>query len=497
MAVIDSLVAKLSFDFDGKGLEKFNKGMKDASKAIAIVATGAATAGAAIFAFTNKIAEQNDEIGKLAQKIGITSQAISELGFVAQLNGGSVNSMNSSLENLAKVASESARGMGAGVEAFGILGVSATDAQGKIKDTDNLLLDVADAVSQLGSQSEKLELLNKLGIDSSLLLTLEQGSDAIRKQREEVKALGFVLDKDATQSAAKFNDEMLRVSTVAKGVASAVGTKLMKVITPMIKAFVSWFKVNKELIKQNLNAFFKTTIKIVTAFFNIAKRVVNVVMTITDAMGGLKVALGAVGAALLAVNARALMIPAIIIAVGAAIFLLIEDMIAFANGADSQIGAIAEKFPIVGKAVHGLIDIFKMVVEGWNLMFTQGDAALNGLIITVKRIGQAIADFIMAPINAVTDTFENLKNKTSSLISDAGDTLSEGADSVSNFFGFGDSQQTALAPSVAHTSTTTNTNDVTVNISGGNTEEVKKVVYDALGAEFKSTELNMSTPTQF
>jgi len=265
----------------------------------------------------------------------------------------------------------------------------------------------------------------------------------------------------------------------------------------MIKSFVEWFKVNKELIKQNLNAFFETAVKVITTFFNVAKRVVNVVMTIIDAMGGLEVALVAVGSALLAVNAKALIMPAIIIAVGAAIFLLIEDIIAFANGADSQIGAIAKKFPIVGTAVYGLIDIFKMVVEGWNLIFTQGDAALEGLIITVKRIGQAIADFIMAPINAVTDTFENLKNKTSSLISGAGDTLSEGADNVFSFFGFGDAQQPALATSLANISTITNTNDVTINISGGNTEEVKKVVSDALGAEFKSTELNMSTQTQF
>jgi hypothetical protein len=494
MAVIDSLVAKLSFDFDGKALEQFNQGMADAGKAIAVVAAGAATAGAAIFAFTSKIAEQNDEVGKLAQTIGITAQSISELGFVAELNGGSVNSMNTSLENLAKVSSEAARGMGAGVEAFGLLGVSATTANGSIKKADDLLLDVADAISQLDSQSQKLELLNKLGIDSSMLLTLEQGSAAIRRQREEVKALGFVLDKDATESAAKFNDEMLRIGTVAKGVASSIGTKLMKQITPMISAFLEWFKANKEIIKQNLNGFFEKLTKVITAVVGVAQRIFNVVNTVAQAFGGWTNAIGAVSAALLAMNIRILLIPALILAAGVAIFLLIEDIIAFANGADSQMGALAEKSSTFKIILESLVEVFAMVGEGWRLIFTDGEAAFEGLIIIIKDIGQAIADFIMAPINAVTDAFESLKNKTSGLIGEAGDALEGGLESVSNFFGGNDTPQAALVSPLNTTSNnTTTTNDVTVNIQGGDPSAVKQAVSEALGAEFKTAEKNVST----
>jgi len=498
MVVIDSLVAKLSFDFDGKGLEKFNKGMADASKAVAVVATGAAAAGAAIFAFTSKIAEQNDEIGKTAQIIGITAQAMNELGFVAELNGGSINSMNSSLENLAKVSSEAARGLGAGVEAFGLLGISTTDASGNIKKADDLLLDVADSISKLNSQSQKLELLSKLGIDSSLLLTLEQGSAAIRRQREEVEALGFVLDKDATASAAKFNDEMLRVTTVVKGISSAIGTKLMKQITPMINAFLEWFKVNKELIKQNLNEFFETAVKVITAFFNVAKRVVNVISTVIDSFGGWKIAIGAVSAALLAMNARILLIPVLILAAGAAIFLLIEDLVAFANGADSQMGALAKKSDGFRIALESIVEVLAMVGQGWQLIFSDGEAAFEGLIIIIKDIGQAIADFIMAPINAVTDAFESLKNKTSSFIGEAGDTTGKAFDTVTQFLGITEAPQPVrMQPSLASGNTSNNTNDITINIEGGNVEQVKQAVSEALGAEFKTTELNMSTPTRF
>ncbi|GAH94243.1 unnamed protein product, partial [marine sediment metagenome] len=83
------------------------------------------------------------------------------------------------------------------VEVFGLLGISATDATGKIKNADDLLLDVADSISVLGTQAEKLEFANKLGIGPDLLLSLQQGSKAIEEQRKEARELGFVIDKNA------------------------------------------------------------------------------------------------------------------------------------------------------------------------------------------------------------------------------------------------------------------------------------------------------------
>lgn len=481
MAIIDSLIATLSFDFDDKELKKFDEGMKSAGKAVAVVAAGAAAAGAAIFAFTSKIAEQNDEVGKLGQRIGITAQAINELGFVAQLNGGSVNGMSSSLENLSKTASEAARGLGAGVEAFGILGVSATDANGQIKQTDELLLDVADAVSKLDSQSQKLELLSKLGIDSSLLLTIEQGSEAIRKQREEVKALGFVLDQNATKGAADFNDAMLRVKTVVGGVSSAIGTKLMKQITPMINAFLEWFKANKEIIKQNLNSFFEKLTRVIHALFNIGVRVVRVINSIVDAFGGWKIALGAVAVAMTALNARVLLLPALILAAGAAMFLLIEDLVAFANGADSQLGALAKKSDGFRIALESIVEVLAMVSKGWGLIFSDGEKALDGLMLLIEDIGTTIFNFMITPLNKAIGLLNNLPGVDLSTIQQAQTT------GVLNTFSGG----------VAGNTVSNNTNDITINIEGGNVEQVKQAVSEALGAEFKTTELNMSTPTRY
>ena len=482
MTIIDSLVAKLSFDFDDKALKEFDKGMKQATKAVAAIAAGASVAGAAILAFTSKIAEQNDELGKTAQIIGITSQSLNELGFVAQLNGGSVNSMSSSLENLAKTASEAARGVGAGVEAFGLLGISTTDVNGQIKQTDDLLLNVADAVSQLNSQSEKIELINKLGIDSSLLLTLEQGSEAIRKQRKEVEALGFVLDKDATESAANFKEGMFRIMTVVKGISSAIGTKLMKQITPMIKAFLEWFKVNKEIIKLRIDDFFQKLVKILRGLFNISIRISKLIKAIVNAFGGWKnVAFGlAVSILILSEALQSLLLNLGKIGI---ILLILEDFIAFMSGAESQMGELAKKSNTFKIILESIVEVLHDVANGWNLLFNNGAEALEGLIILIKDVGSTLFNWLITPLNNAIKLLNKLPGVNVTQIQQ---TQTSGA--LNTFTG-------GLAGSTTNHST--NNKEVVININGGNVEEVKQAVSEALGAEFKSTELNMSTPTRF
>ena len=172
-------------------------------------------------------------------------------------------------------------------------------------------------------------------------------------------------------------------------------------------------------------------------------------------------------------------------------------MIAFANGADSQIGALAEKSDVFRIVMESLVEVFAMVAEGWRLIFTDGEAAFEGLIIIIKDIGQAIADFIMAPINAVTNAFEGLKNKTSSLLGEAGETFTSGFEAVSNFFG-GETPTPALAPIGGGSGTTDNSKrNITVNIDGGDPEAVKQAVSEALGTELQATESNLGTEVSF
>jgi len=500
--VIESLITQIGFEFDDDQIKKFNEGVETAAKGLLAVTAAAGAAAAGIFAFTKSIAEANDETGKLSQRIGVDLDAMQELGYVAELNGGSIDSMNSSLENLSRITSEAARGVGAGVEVFGMLGLSATDAEGKVKNADDMLLEISDSVAALGTQAEKLEFTQKLGIGGDLLLAIQDGSDALIQQREEARKLGFAIDKDAAKAAANFVDEMTRVKKIVQGVASTIGTKLMKVLTPVIKTFVEWFKVNRTLIQQRLEKFFETLIKVISGVFNIVMRLWNVIDGVVQVFGGWENAIKLATAALIAFNAAALFIPIVLIAAGAAILLLIEDLQKFSNDGDSWIGNLLEDFPRLTESLKILLSWMAKIGEGWKLIFSDelGNAIegfqmmikdiifwIGNLGKTIESIGIELLNKFVNPLNKGIDLLNRIPGVN---IGDVSPINTETNPVPIAAAGQNNSTQN-------NTTNNTSKPNININVDGGNVADVRKTISEVLNEQYTGANVNLSSEVEF
>ena len=489
---VAELVGVLGFEFDDKDLKKFDAGMKTAVKTVTIATTAMAALAAGTFAFVSKIAQTNDEIGKMSERLGVSTEELQSWGFAAELGGSSSEAMASSLQNVSTNLSQAARGIGAGVEVFGILGISATDATGKVKNANVAMEEIADRVSNLGTQAEKLEFLQKLGISADLLLTLDQGSAALRRQRLEAKELGFVLDKNATKTAGDFNNALLKVMKIIQGVASAIATKLMPPITRMMDTFKQLFINNKELLKQNITAFVENLGKAFNFVWNIAKRVANIVTVIVNAFGGWKNAIGLVTVALVAMNATALFIPLVFLAIGAAIFLMVEDIVAFANGRESALQDLIDIFPQIEAPIRAVIDLLALSAKGWGLVLTDGAAALEGLGILIE---QNPSEPIQNAMKWVTD----LIDKFSEIKASIAEGFSSSIEATTNFLGIGDSPTPAVK-SNSNSAVTTNTVNAEIIVNGANQDpkaiaiNVREQVQKALSDVTTQTQRDVSSP---
>jgi uncharacterized membrane protein len=83
---------------------------------------------------------------------------------------------------------------------------------------------------------------------------LSEGADGIRKLREEAHELGIVFDDEAANSAAKFNDNLLRLKESTEGVKHLIAETLLPVIdnymtslTGAIKGTREWNEENKDI----------------------------------------------------------------------------------------------------------------------------------------------------------------------------------------------------------------------------------------------------------
>ena len=167
----------------------------------------------------DQMADVGDQFDKMSQRTGVSVEALSELGYSAELSGASVEAVEKGVRKLAMSMYDAGRGSKEYADAFSSLGISVTDADGKLRPVEDVLVEMADALSGVTSESERSALAQKLlGKSGAMLLPmLQQGSQAIKDQAIELRALGALMGTDYAKASADFVDAQARMGKATDG----------------------------------------------------------------------------------------------------------------------------------------------------------------------------------------------------------------------------------------------------------------------------------------
>ena len=166
-----------------------------------------------------------DQLNKLSQKIGISVEALSTLRFAAQLSDVSLETLQKGIKGLSQNITEANTGIGDGAQVFDALGISVKNADGSMKSTEAVLLQVADVFANLEDGAVKtalaVKLFGKSGMD--MIPFLNQGAAGITQLTAEADRLGLKLTTETARSAEAFNDNLtaLKASSSSLGIALA------------------------------------------------------------------------------------------------------------------------------------------------------------------------------------------------------------------------------------------------------------------------------------
>lgn len=217
-------------------LGKFDSDASALVKRIGATVATAAVAAATAFAAMGKAAiDSADKLNKLSQSTGVSVESLSQLKYVAELSDVSLEDLSTSLARLSRTAEGAAQGQKSQAEAFARLGISATDAKGQLKGTEELLLDIAEQFSQYQDGAAKAALAQDLfgRSGANLIPFLNQGRDGIEALKREADALGLTLSAEAAQAAEEFNDNLTRLKAVTQGIVN----QLVQEMLPTLQAF--------------------------------------------------------------------------------------------------------------------------------------------------------------------------------------------------------------------------------------------------------------------
>ncbi len=216
--------------------DKFTRKMKslqrevkktDSAATRAALAVGiiGATAGAAVsgmLALTSTVAELRAETVRLSEESGLAGETVEALRKRAQSMGREASSLDGAMEDLGERIRDAASGTGDAAAAFDELGVSAVDASGNLRQSDEVLVDLLGALEAVESQEQKAALATLALGDAGRALGTSVDLEGLERWTETIKLIGIDYGPEAVAQTKRFQTNVTLLKTAAEGAAGSL-----------------------------------------------------------------------------------------------------------------------------------------------------------------------------------------------------------------------------------------------------------------------------------
>ena len=196
-----------------------------------------------------------DQIQTLAQQTGVATDTLQEFEYMSGLIDVDVSTIAGSMKKLTKSMSSARGGPGATAEAFAQLGISVTDANGELRDNEEVFYEAIDALGKVENETERdalaMQLFGKSATDLNPLI--EAGSDAMRAFADEAHEMGYVLDGDSLEALGNVQDAFDRFNKKMEAVKNQIAAQLAPAIERGMKRVqevidgIDWKKVGQKM----------------------------------------------------------------------------------------------------------------------------------------------------------------------------------------------------------------------------------------------------------
>jgi hypothetical protein len=193
-------------------------------------------AGFVIAGFIHSTIAAGDQINKLHDRLGASTEALSQYQYVAEKTGVSFQTLTLGWQRMTRRISEAAQGTGEATGALRELGLSAEKLNNLAPEQQ--FESIAKAMAGVSNQADKVRIAMKLfdtdGV--ALVQTMGEGAAGLQKMREEANLLGRTLSQAQANQLSKAQDAMAKLKAATGGLATTFAVNL----APAITDFVNW-----------------------------------------------------------------------------------------------------------------------------------------------------------------------------------------------------------------------------------------------------------------
>ena len=192
----------------------------------------------ALISLTIESAAYADEILTQSAVTGLSTEALQEYQYAAELVDVSLDTLTSSQTKMIRSMDAARRGSKEQAEAFDKLGISVQNADGTLRDAQDVFSDAIDALGAISNETQRdgiaMTIFGRSARDLNPLI--EAGSDGLRELTQEAHNVGYVMGDEALDALGAVDDQLQRMNRsgealknqIAVGMAPAVENLMEK-----------------------------------------------------------------------------------------------------------------------------------------------------------------------------------------------------------------------------------------------------------------------------
>ena len=221
--------------------KKMGTDLQSAGQAMRGISTAAAALAASLGALTVKSGKWADDLNTMSKRYSIGTKDLQMYSAAAELVDTDVEAIAKSHVKLEKTMLTASKGTGTAAQAFEALGVQVTNADGSLRDGDQVWQETIKALGQMENETERdayaMALMGRSAAELNPLI--EDGGETYQRLAETMAKydLEFV-DQDMLDRANEFNDSLDTIKAVGMVAFQQLGTQLAAYLAPAMEKVV-------------------------------------------------------------------------------------------------------------------------------------------------------------------------------------------------------------------------------------------------------------------
>lgn len=197
----------------------------------------------ALISMTKESAAYADEILTQSAVTGLSTEALQEYQYAAELVDVSLDTLTSSQTKMIRSMDAARRGSKEQAEAFSKLRIGIQNADGTLRDAQEVFGDVIDALGAISNETERdaiaMTIFGRSARDLNPLI--KAGSDGLRELTQEAHNVGYVMGDEALDALGAVDDQIQRMNRSNEALKNQIAVGMAPAVENLMKKGTDFF----------------------------------------------------------------------------------------------------------------------------------------------------------------------------------------------------------------------------------------------------------------